>query len=132
MLKHLKELELALGDHRKELDRSRKSHQADVARLQLKIKDGELERSMLERQVQEQRHEVKALTRSVETGAKREAPPDARTTRELEASVRQFILAKRQRVIPPDKPPTMKDRRAHDKQQISATLREHQHLLTPF
>ena len=61
--------------------------------------------------------------------SKRPQVLDPKAEKELEAAVRLFIQQKRQRTIPPEMRPSLKDKRAFDKDSIAAVVREHKHFL---
>ncbi len=84
---------------------------------------------MLERKVREQAAELKIMRQDRNSLSKRPQVLDPKAEKELEAAVRLFIQQKRQRTIPPEMRPTLKDRRAFDKDSIAAVIREHKHFL---
>ena len=72
------------------------------------------------------------LKRELATGKKQEAPRDAKTNKELERAVKHFIEKKRHKYLPADRAPSLQDRRSHDKEVITAVIKEHRNLLVPF
>ena len=84
---------------------------------------------MLERKVREQAAELKILRQECSSLGKKPHAPDPKAEKELQAAVRLFIQQKRERTIPPEVKPSLKDRRAFDRDNIAAVIREHKHFL---
>ena len=89
------ELQAALSGKHEELKRSRSQHQENISKLQTKLSDGQIERTMLENRVKEQDTEIKVLSQQVESGGKPEHPRDPEAANAHRASVLNFLAQKK-------------------------------------